>query len=107
MKRTSSTTYHETDESRELELYTTNNGDLYRQMITPIINNLRKKYQRGTYDEDKAVNLWYNVATEGAKLYNKEFGSDGQWSRLFNVQCRYTVAVNLESYYKEEVEYNA
>lgn len=64
MKRTSSMTYHETDESRELELYTTNNGGLYRQMITPIINNLRKKYQRGTYDADKAVDLWYNVATE-------------------------------------------
>nr|DAZ42731.1 MAG TPA: hypothetical protein [Caudoviricetes sp.] len=107
MKRTSSMTYRETDESKELELYTTNNGGLYRQMITPIINNLRKKYQRGTYDADKAVDLWYNVATEGAKLYNKEFGSDSQWSRLFNVQCRYTVAVNLESYYKEEVEYNA
>lgn len=107
MKRTSSTTYHETDESRELELYTTNNGVLYRQMITPAINSLRKKYQRGTYDADKAVGLWYNVATKGAKLYNKEFGSDNQWSRLFSVQCRYTVAVNLESYYKEEVEYNA
>ena len=107
MKKTSSMTYHETDDSRELELYTTNNGDLYRQMITPIINSLRKKYQRGTYDANKAVDLWYNVATEGAKLYNKDFGSDGQWSRLFNVQCRYTVAVNLESYYKEEVEYNA
>lgn len=107
MKRTSSMTYHETDESRELELYTTNNGDLYRQMITPIINNLRKKYQRGTYDAGKAVDLWYNVATEGAKRYNKEFGSDSQWNRLFNVRCRYTVAVNLESYYKEEVEYNA
>ena len=80
MKRTSSMTYHETDESRELELYTTNNGGLYRQMITPIINSLRKKYQRGTYDADKAVDLWYNVATEGAKLYNKEFGSDSQWT---------------------------
>lgn len=107
MKRTSSMTYYETDESRELELYTTNNGGLYRQMITPIINNLHKKYKRGTYDADKAVDLWYNVATEGAKLYNREFGSGSQWSRLFNVQCRYTVAVNLESYYKEEVEYNA
>ena len=107
MKRTSSMTYHETDESRELELYTTNNGGLYRQMITPIINSLRKKCQRGTYDADKAVDLWYNVATEGAKLYNKEFGSGSQWNRLFSVQCRYTVAVNLESYYKEEVEYNA
>lgn len=31
MERASSMTYHETDESRELELYTTNNGDLYRR----------------------------------------------------------------------------
>lgn len=87
MKRTSSMTYHETDESRELELYTTNNGGLFRQMITPIINNLHKKYQRGIYDADKAVDLWYNVATEGAKLYNKEFGSDGQWSRPMPLYC--------------------
>lgn len=34
MKRTKSMIYKETQESRELFLYATNSGDLYRGMIT-------------------------------------------------------------------------
>lgn len=46
MRHTKSMVYKETTESRELFLYATNDGDLYRQIITPIINNMRKKLQR-------------------------------------------------------------
>ena len=55
MKRTKSMIYKETVESRELFLYATNDGELYRRMITPIIENLRKKAAKGWYDENKAV----------------------------------------------------
>lgn len=64
MKRTKSMIYKETVESRELFLYATNDGDLYRKMIIPIIENLRKKATKGWYDENKAIDAYYKVACE-------------------------------------------
>lgn len=93
--------YKETVESRELFLYATNDGDLYRRMITPTIENLRKKATKGQYDKEKAVDAYYYIATEASKRYNKDFGYS------FSVQDRFTVAVEMEEYYREdEVFYN-
>lgn len=100
MKHTKSMTYNTTTESRELFLYATNDGNLYRQMITPIINNLRKKAQKGLYDGNKAIDAFYPVATMASNKYGKDYGY------TFNVQDRYTVAVDMAKYYEEEVFYN-
>ena len=100
MKRTKSMIYKETTESRELFLYATNDGNLYLQMATPIINNLRKKAQKGVYDREKAVDAWYNVATEASNKYNKDFGYS------FSVTDRFTAAVDMVEYYEEEIFYN-
>lgn len=97
MKRTKSMKYQETTESRELLLYATNNGDLYRSMITAVIANLRKKAVKGAYDSEKAVDAYYRVACEASKMYNKDFGYS------FSVADRFTVAVDMERCYKEEV----
>ena len=93
-------TYNETTESRELFLYATNDGNLYRQMITPIINNLRKKAQKGVYNSEKAVDAWYPVATAASEKYNKDYGY------AFTVQERFTAAVDMEEYYREEIFYS-
>lgn len=98
MKRTSSMIYKETVESRELFLYAVNDGDLYRGRITAIIENLQKKVKRGVYDKEKAVDLWFYAATDASEKYNREFGYK------FSVQERFTVAVEMEEYYKEQVE---
>ena len=58
MKRTKTMVYKPTVESRELMLYAINNGELYRRQITPVINCLRKKAVKGTYDSEKAVDAW-------------------------------------------------
>ena len=100
MKHTKSMKYNETAESRELFLYATNDGDLYRHMITPVINNLKKKLAKGMYDAEKAVDAYYHIATEASNKYYKDFGYK------FSVGDRFTVAVDMEAYYKEEVEYN-
>lgn len=101
MKRTASMKYNETAESRELFLYATNCGDLYRQMITPAIENLKKKAAKGKYDADKAVDLYYYITTEASKRYNREFGYS------FSVADRFTAAVDMEACYREdEVFYN-
>ena len=97
MKRTKNMTYHETTESRELFLYATNDGNLYRQMITPVIDNLHKKAQKGIYDSDKTIDAWYPVATVASNKYGKDYGY------TFSVQDRYTTAVDMERYYREEI----
>lgn len=96
MKRTSSMIYKETEESRELLLYATNDGELYRRMILPTINNLRKKAIKGTYNKEKAVDAYYYIACEASKMYNKDFGYS------FSVQDRFTAAADMEEHYKED-----
>lgn len=90
--------YKETEESRELVLYTVNDETLYRQRTIPTIENLKKKYKRGIYDSEKAVDLWYYVATAASDKYNRDFGY------RFTVQERFTAAVELEKYYREHIE---
>lgn len=99
MKRTKTMIYKPTEESRELFLYATNCGDLYRSMTTPLIANLKKKVAKGIYDANKAVDAYYNIATEASNKYQKDFGYS------FGVTDRFTVAVEMEAYYKDEVEY--
>ena len=99
MKRTKNMVYAETTESRELFLYATNDGDLYRNMVTPIIDNLKKKVEKGVYDAEKAVDAFYHVATEASKHYFRDFGYK------FSVKDRFTAAVDMADYYSEEVFY--
>ena len=96
MKRTASMKYNETAESRELFMYATNCGSLYRQRIMPVIANLRKKAIKGTYSADKAVDLYYYIATAASDMYNREFGY------RFSVADRFTAAVDMEAYYRED-----
>ena len=96
MKRTVNMKYNETEESRELFLYATNCGNLYRQRITPAIASLRKKAIKGTYDADKAVDLFYYIATVASDMYNREYGY------RFSVADRFTAAVDMEAYYRED-----
>lgn len=100
MTHTKSMIYNETTESRELFLYATNNGNLYRSMITSVINSLRKKAVKGVYDGDKAIDIWYRVATEASNCYYKDYGYK------FSVTDRYTAAVDMKDYYEDEVFYN-
>lgn len=54
MKRTKSMIYRKTQESRELFIYATNTGEIYPQTCA-IIRKLAKKYAKGVYDADKAI----------------------------------------------------
>lgn len=92
------------DEQRELELYTINDGDIYRQRIQPILANLRRKIKKGTYDAAKAVKLWGYAADAGAQKYNKEFGdAKGKIDQIFKKADRMAVAKSLQEHYEEEL----
>ena len=97
MKRTKNMIYKETEESRELFLYATNNGKLYRSMVENVLDNLEKKIKKGVYDKEKAVDAWYYVATEASNRYFKDFGYK------FSVTDRFTVAVDMADYYEEQI----
>lgn len=90
----------------ELFLFATNDGNLYRQKITPIITNLLKKIAKGVYDPALALKLWRYAADDAAQRYTKEFGGSGNSSYgIFTVAMRKEVAALLQDYYNEEVLY--
>lgn len=89
MKHTKSMVYKPSHESRELYLYATNHGDLYRRQISAIENNLRKKIARGVYDHNRAVDAFYYAADAASRLYNRDFGYN------FSVTDRWTAAVDM------------
>ncbi len=72
----------------ELAIYINNDGGLYRQQYMPIVENLRKKIKKGTYDRAKAVKLVMYLAENGAKKYAKELDEASRWAQLFSVPTR-------------------
>lgn len=98
MKKTKSMIYRPSEESRELALYAENTSELYRRYIVPVIQCLHKKYVKGIFDIEKSISLWYNIATEASKMYNREFGYS------FNVTDRYTAAYDLAEGYLDLIK---
>ena len=103
MKHTKNMIIRETTESRELALFIENDGTLYRRHITPVINNLKKRYNAGTYDKSKAIDLYYYIATAGAREYCRQFANVEDAPQIFDVTARYTAAADLESFFYDEV----
>ncbi len=98
---------NEVDEiaARELAIYTTNDGQLYRQQAQPIILNLAKKIIKGVYDPQLALKLWGYLAEAGAKGYVREFGSrDDKWFEMFPASTRRAAAEEIAEHYQEELD---
>lgn len=72
------------ESARELSLFVDNDGDLYRQMVTPWIKNLIAKIARGQFNYKKAkMGLAKHLFTEGAKRYTKQYAT-GDYKQIFN-----------------------
>lgn len=89
---------------RELFLYITNDADLYRQRVGPIVKNLRLKVAKGKYDHDLAIKIYQYLADDGARKYMKEYGTTGDrvdstFTKVDRTQC----AKELRDYYDDEV----
>ncbi len=83
----------------ELEQFTVNDRDLYRQQEA-IFKNLATKKARGEYKHDLAVKAFGYLAEAGAKKYAKEFG--GTWHQMFDVPTRRAVAQNFAKSFEAE-----
>lgn len=95
----------ETDESvvRELELFTENDGDIYRQTATPILRNLITKKARGTYDHERAVQLFMYLAKMGARKYARVHGSgEHMWHVIFPIDVRRQAATHWRDEFEGE-----
>lgn len=106
MKRTKNMVYSPSIESRELTLYATNDGRLYDYMIVPAVRNLARKYSKGIFDANRAIDAFYPVACEAAKRYCKEFARLEDAPRVFSVTDRFTTAADMVDYYMENIERN-
>ncbi len=88
--------------ARELDLYIANTWDLVGKPGGPgksIDANLKRKLAAGTYDSALAPKAWQCLVDEGAKRYQKEFGSD---SPIFNAATRRQVAADFARAWEEE-----
>jgi len=81
--------YNDSDAAREIQLYADNDNQLYFQRRKPILTNLKKKLDKGTFNVDKAAKLWKYYIDAATQKYNKEFGSKGdKWYELLDVHDR-------------------
>ena len=93
------TTKYNEEETRELTLYIENTGDIYRALVTPLINSLAKRIIKGNYDKTLATKSFYNIATFGAKEYCRQFG--GVYYEVFSVADRKETAERLLEGYND------
>ena len=98
MKHTAAHIIKATYESEELKLYAVNTRPIYDQ-ITAAAEYFAKKLRKGIFEEAKAVDRLYPVATAAAQKYCREFG--GLYYRVFDVTARYTTAAYLAEVAKE------
>lgn len=87
-------------EARELYLFISSDGDLYRQQGLPIIKNLVQKIDRGVYNRDLAVKLYMYYMENGAKAYVRQFG--GTWNTMFDKPSRELAAKNFVADFEGE-----
>lgn len=105
MKRTKAMIYTPSTEARELTLYTVNTGSLYPWTVN-VIRNLAKKHIKGTFDADRAIDAFYPIACEAARMYCREFARLEDAPQVFSVTDRFTTAADMVNYYMENIEKN-
>ena len=87
--------------AKELYLFITSDGDLYRQQYEPILRNLTTKKAQGVYKSDLAAKLFGYLVESGAKKY---IGTDrgSRWHEVFPKALRDTVAEELRDDFEAE-----
>ena len=100
MKRTSSMVYNRTPESEELLSFIINKAEINTVYTQPLITHLQMRYDSCKFDENKAIDAFYRIATESSKIYARIFASSNY---KFTVQQRFTTAVDLLNYYKDQI----
>ena len=92
-------------EARELEMFLTNDAQIYRSRLQPIYKNLVTKMAQGKYDDKLAVKAFMYAVDDAAKKYTKEYDAPGaKWTDVFDKKTRMAVATTLASEFKDEAD---
>lgn len=109
MERTKAMYYKPSTESKELTLCSVNMIEVWPRMEA-VIKMLSMKARKGIYNADKAIEAFYPIMTEAAKIYCREYGNKLEsFSRIFSVTDRFTAAIEIEKYFRDDIirgEYN-
>jgi len=89
---------------RELYLYATNDGDLYRQMLEPIYKNYSKKFKKDKYDRELAVKGLMRFVLAAAKKYSKDHSTGNDWQSMFPKDVREEVAKEIEDDFYQDAK---
>lgn len=95
---------HMSEDARELELFITQDAQLYRSQHQPIIQNLLRKRKSGRYDFMLSIKLFMYLVDAGAKKYVQETGSQIKWNDLFPKSVRLEVAKSLAESFQAEAD---
>lgn len=91
------------DVSRDLFLIISNDGNIYRQSIKPVIENLKRKQKNGKFDAVQAVQAFYNIVLSA--LDNPMFNRYYTYNIIMvDVPTRYDTAVQLLEFFTDEIE---
>lgn len=87
----------------ELVLFIINDGETYKHTLC-LIDNYRRKVNRGTFNKDKAVKGFVSIVQTGMKEYTRQiYQNNVPWYLLANTSERVEVARELLGYYMDEI----
>ncbi len=86
----------------ELVLYAENDGELYTRFYEPIAANMAKFYEKGNYDQERAIQGWMYFVDAVAKKYSQDFG--GVWHQSFPKNIRQMAAAEIAQQWLTEYE---
>ena len=91
-------------EARELYIVSINTSEIYKSVVEPTINSLKRHAKRGKYSDAGAVVAWRNAADNLARVYCRIYaGRDVKPCDVFSVADRCAVAVMLSDSERETV----
>tara|TARA_R100000306_G_C4248204_1_gene79121 strand:+ start:102 stop:473 length:372 start_codon:yes stop_codon:yes gene_type:complete len=91
------------NEARELYLLITNDYQIYKQQFKPIIKMLTRRKLNGSYDSEKALKAFENLAITGAKKYRDDYSTFNSDNCIggFTPATRRLTAIALRDQFEE------
>ena len=92
------------NEAQGLHLFIDNDYQLYKQQYLPILKMLTRRKLNGSYDSEKAIKAFENLAYTGSRKYKAEYSDIvGGFSPIaFSPATRRLTAIALRDQFEED-----
>lgn len=101
---TTSEKYDDELQAEDVELFAENNSQLYNSRYLPILKNLKKKLDKGTFDLEKSAILWKYYWEDADKRYQKEVLHRNPNGFVLSVNDRKLLSMKKAKEIKEEYD---